>query len=628
MASYIGSQPSSYSPGQLTHRGPGPEISPALRSLQQKYDHDQKRLENICRLFVCAGLAGLALWFFNGTGSGPGSASFGGQDADGGHSFDNPTPQMYAHLQDQVRFQPQTGVLPISPVVLFTCMAALLVGYQIVKTPATGAQAAARTSMALVPHGPPPIPSGPLVDLRPGEAYRVNTLWGGANPTPINGQHYGAQPGAPGTNPATGSSSSVAAELPVPSKFVSKLGASIFGFNSSPKYDDQLVRQEFPAVPWIAQQLEAMVQSSIIPPLLQQLRESDDLWTTGLRRIGKTLSFEAVDGRTGDRQNFNIVSVFDRNLPGELAQDQTAVHAWKRRQEMEVYLCHPGFPPSSRNYVLNRITAWVGGAAVGPGSRGRQPAGSVGGPSAFGASSAASASSSAFRRSYQAEHADPMSRITDSHILENLLIKTLESHLGHQFAARYMTASGGGSGRGSSASVSSGSRGGLAGVTSSGAIQNMNGGVGASNVCLRSFRLPSGAVSYEVVVASARVFRLQNLLDAFALFFWLKRHDLDWQQFPMGILTVVRDAENMFAERYGAGGGAGASHSTTGILKNNVNIMGAPQAAGGFPGTMSMQQQQFGGSTIGGGSMLTSPADSQYLNMMGGGAAAYRGIFR
>ncbi len=72
---------------------------------------------------------------------------------------------------------------------------------------------------------------------------------------------------------------------------------------------------------------------------------------------------------------------------------------------MEVYLLHPAFALSVRNYVLGRLQAWC--------QRG-------------------------FRGTYREEFRDGASNITDSHIVENLLLKTLESHLGSQFASRYL----------------------------------------------------------------------------------------------------------------------------------------------------------------------------------------------
>ncbi|CAD7927085.1 unnamed protein product [Amoebophrya sp. A120] len=534
-AAYSASSSSAAATNTMRYRGQA-DVSPALKNLQQRYDQEEKRMEMICRLVVVTGLVGLVLYLFS-----PQTNLHRDDDL-----FDtsNPTPQMYAHLQDSVRFQPQTGWLPVSPVVFFTCLAVLIAGYNFVKAPP------AEQSGRLPGQGVPSFQNAgalvpvqqnnaPVVDLRPGEA-NGRSLWGSSNvgkPNALTAHHQHMQ----GTAGGSGSSSS-SAPPPVPNGFAG--GLSLGSFFGAAKFDDQGVRTEFPAVPWLVGQLENMVQQSIIPPLLQQLRESDELWQQGLRRVGKTLSFEEPSSRTGDRQNGNILSVFDRNLPAEFASDQNAVQLWKKRQEMEVYLCHPSFPLVARNYVHSRLMQWASDNLTS-------------------ASGLRSLQSNGFKRNYHAEQADPATGITDSHILENLLVKTLESHLGHQFAAKYMAST---SANGSDAHTTAASRKNLSFLPSATsaasslaatAYNHLAGNAAASNgVLLRSFRLPNGGISYEVL--GSRVFRLQNLLDAFALFFWLKRTDVDWQQFPLGILTVVRDAESMFAATGTNGPGAPA----------------------------------------------------------------------
>ena len=135
------------------------------------------------------------------------------------------------------------------------------------------------------------------------------------------------------------------------------------------------------------------------------------MWQDALRtqHTGRFLSFEDPLSRSADRQNTNILSVFDRHLPPEMANDVAANAMWQRRQEMELYLLHPSFPNSARNYVLGRLQL-------------------------FGVNG--------FKRNYAPERADVATKITDSHIVENLMLKTLDSHLGSQFASRYMVGAG------------------------------------------------------------------------------------------------------------------------------------------------------------------------------------------
>ncbi|CAD7938481.1 unnamed protein product [Amoebophrya sp. A25] len=592
-------------PVGLRNRAPPvPDISPALRNLQSQYDAAEKRTEMLCRIVVFCGVVGVVLYFLSPQGSPEHAHST---------SFDgsNPRPEMYAALQrqlqeeelsGQVRFHPPTGWLPVSPVVLLTCGAALFFAYLMATKAdfvpggnqgvgvggsikydygsAVGGMAGAHGGPTIggLPQAQGAYPSGPLVDLRPGET-RPNGAW--PNTSIVGGgsqfvDAIGAAGSVPETSGGGSTSSSSFVSPPVPSAgsfALSRLQSMVFGERKTEhaKYDDQLVRQEFPAVPWLAQQLEAMVQNSIIPPLLQQLRESDELWTQGLRRVGKTLSFEEPTTRTGDRSNLNIVSVFDRNLPPELSQDATAVREWKRRQEMEVYLCHPSFA-GTRNYVFQRLVAFH---------------------------------THGFKRNYNAEHRDQVTRITDSHILENLMMKTLESNLGHEFAARYTTTSNTGLTGGCAGSAAYP----IAGSTPS-AGMNSN-----SSVLLRASRLPQGGVGYDVLVSgspasslsaqssgfrsgaggvvagmlntimphSRTVYRMQNLLEAFALFFWLKRGDPDWPHFPAGIVTVVRDAEQMhlrassknlyshenLMNTNSAAAGPGAGAAETGALRQN-----------------------------------------------------------
>lgn len=102
-----------------------------------------------------------------------------------------------------------------------------------------------------------------------------------------------------------------------------------------------------------------MIEKSIIPPLLRQIEESNQIWENALRKQNRILSFEDPSTRPADRQNKHILSVFDRHLPVEFASDFQAAQLWAKRQEMEVFLVHPGFPLTARNFIFNRLQIWM-----------------------------------------------------------------------------------------------------------------------------------------------------------------------------------------------------------------------------------------------------------------------------
>lgn len=143
--------------------------------------------------------------------------------------------------------------------------------------------------------------------------------------------------------------------------------------------------------------LATMIDREIIEPVVRQLDESDQLWQNMLSQRGWRLTFEAPRlAYPGMGPGAQEVSIFDRNLPKPLCDDPTATDLWSKRQQLELFLIHPSFEPSQRQYVFERLREWR--------QRGLR---------------------NAMRYGWRPSDSMP----TDAHILENLVIKMLNFHL-------------------------------------------------------------------------------------------------------------------------------------------------------------------------------------------------------
>jgi len=251
--------------------------------------------------------------------------------------------------------------------------------------------------------------------------------------------------------------------------------------------------KEFPEIIEMGIKLSELLENAVIRPLLQKLEESDRLWETELNNVGMKFVTHDPTGRSGDRRNNAVVSVFDRFLPRQFASNQTATEAWAQRQGLECYFVHPDFPPGDcRQYVIHRLKDWI--------RRG-------------------------LRYGYRANEKDLQSGITDAHIVENLLVKMLDAH--GDFSKKYLY----------TPSVAST-------VTS---FFGAWGGLGtSSSVSLKSRKTGNNGDLLEYEVQTTDGVRTlkpgnTNIFEAFALFFLLKGRDKDsrsMQEFPAAITAL------------------------------------------------------------------------------------------
>lgn len=166
--------------------------------------------------------------------------------------------------------------------------------------------------------------------------------------------------------------------------------------------------------------LAVIVEQQILAPFLVELEQSDRMWQQVLPRQGFHLTLEpprlqgSLGGPSGARPQG--LSVFDRELPAPLRNDPQAVRLWHNRQVLESYMAHPSFRPcpEQRMHVLGRLQEWRCRGLT----RSLQPPrfdGSV-------------------RPNPGAQQVEAIP--SDAHILENLFVKVLDSHL--DFASAFM----------------------------------------------------------------------------------------------------------------------------------------------------------------------------------------------
>lgn len=134
-----------------------------------------------------------------------------------------------------------------------------------------------------------------------------------------------------------------------------------------------------------------------ITALIRALDESDLQWQQALAPRGWRLTAEAprIQGYALGPSTQDL-SVFDRFLPRPWCDEPMAVEKWNQRQKLESYLVHPSFEPAQRQYVLERLREWR--------QRGL---------------------ASGMRCEYRPNDLMP----TDAHILENLIVKSLDNSL-------------------------------------------------------------------------------------------------------------------------------------------------------------------------------------------------------
>lgn len=236
--------------------------------------------------------------------------------------------------------------------------------------------------------------------------------------------------------------------------------------------------------------LLAFVDREVVGSLVQMLDESDQVWLQALTPRGWRLTFEAPRlAYPGVGPSAQELSVFDRHLPRPICDDPRAVELWKKRQVIEAYLMHPSFEPAQRSYVLDRLREWR--------QRGLQ---------------------NCMRADYRPNDQLP----TDAHILENILFKMLNFHMG--FCSCFVTV-------GPSPPTAK-----HLGQQSTAFLRQVT----DQNV------FPKPAPHYEVVTLH-KVWRIRpgnaNLLEALALLLQaLRRHSHSYQSFPQSLRTAVESA--------------------------------------------------------------------------------------
>jgi len=283
-------------------------------------------------------------------------------------------------------------------------------------------------------------PGGPrtVVDVRPGELagsfcggptglFGAQTQVGGSWPpapapamtsswnTPVPRAGF-APPGTPGT-PALpgGSAQGIGGLVNAAGAWLAGLGGSRRGAGLPTEAEVQETYSIFSVeLPQWSAAMSTLIEQQVLGPLLKQLEESDQEWTKGMQTLGYRLSMDAprVFGWPhGMGAEAKELSVHETNLPQELAAQPGATHKWQRRQLLETFLKHPSFEPAQRQHVLERLCQWrhVGLARSLQGLR-------------------------SGLESNQGEGVLP----TDTHILENLVMKMLQQTPGLDFTSRFL----------------------------------------------------------------------------------------------------------------------------------------------------------------------------------------------
>eukprot|EP00397_Hematodinium_sp_SG-2012_P016654 GEMP01017000.1.p1 GENE.GEMP01017000.1~~GEMP01017000.1.p1 ORF type:complete len:477 (+),score=57.67 GEMP01017000.1:191-1621(+) len=464
--------------------------SPQLQQSVQHWKDSQQRSDSLKQWALALGVPAVLLYIFR-----PATLTTPMEDA-----IQHPTPS----FQPVEPTPPAESPLlpPISPVLLvlilfiFGIVASRVFRHrmpQFYPAPTREPLAPARNPYASTPR---------VVDVQPGELcnfgqYRMadslntpqSTLWPSQRTGATNAfQQLSSSNTQQYPNQMTFDNRATNQYTPIPQASTEGLFSKHWASQSTNSHEETY--KEFPEVVEMGMQLMEIVEKSIIQPLLAKLDQSDRIWESELARVG--LKFVTYDPslRSGDRQNANVVSVFDRFLPQPLANHQMAADAWAQRQSLEVYFVHPSFSTACRNYVIQRLRDWT--------QRG-------------------------LRYGYRCFEKDISSGITDGHIVENLLVKMLDSHT--DFSKKYLHTPS------------------LASSVSS--LFGAWGGLGSQGtVFLKPVR--SDTVEYEVQTADG-VRKLKpgdrNIFEAFSLFFLLKGRDRDSRalhQFPQSIQALAQ----------------------------------------------------------------------------------------
>jgi len=237
--------------------------------------------------------------------------------------------------------------------------------------------------------------------------------------------------------------------------------------------------------------LIAVVDRDLVQMLMRELDQSDQQWKQALAPRGWRLTTEAPQFSPGAPE----ISVFDRHLPKPWSDDPGAAQLWAHRQMLESYLIHPSFEPAQRQFVLERLQEWrTRGIAT------------------------------ALRADYRPNDLVP----TDAHILENMIVKMLNSNL--DFANCFM------------ASGHSPPLGKHLGLPASAYLRQVT----------DQTAIPRPAPHYEVVTMQRKTWKIRpgntSILEALALLLQaLGRHSRSYQAFPQVFRSALEQAPSVQA---------------------------------------------------------------------------------
>lgn len=287
-------------------------------------------------------------------------------------------------------------------------------------------------------------------------------------------------------------------------------GLSIRGVPSEAEVTETYASHGMNLQQWVPQ-IIALVEQQILEPLLKSLQASDQQWVASLNTLGWRLTTDRPAMHTNAMGvTPRELSVFDKNLPMPLCNDQAASELWRQRQALEQYLTHPSFDLSQRQYILHRLQEWR--------QRGIR---------------------SSMRFDQRASEAAP----TDAHLLELLVMRMLDSHM--DFSACFAAA-------GSSPPRSK--------------FQGQPPAAYLRQVTDQS-SYPKPPPHYELVTPT-KTWRLRqgnsNLIEALALLLdALRRHPRAFQSFPAALRAI--------AEPQAAPGGiAGFSQGISGMMPQGI----------------------------------------------------------
>ncbi|CEL94584.1 unnamed protein product [Vitrella brassicaformis CCMP3155] len=283
------------------------------------------------------------------------------------------------------------------------------------------------------------------------------------------------------------------------------------------------------------------------------LQMSDQMLTSALSKLGARLSYESLsvhyDGASGSLTDPNLVPIQSKSLPPHLLNHLEAVqlkNMWDTRQVIESFLRPPSYPADLRLYVLRRLRLFAD----------------------YG-----------FVKHYKHDYREAESYPTDSHILENVLLRLLNTYTnflqahvhqatGQNWRAVQPAAATAGSGQppGMSATWGWGSGGeGAYAQTGDGSgflTRTGLGGAGSRVLYMRQLEdqvgFPLPALRYEVVTTT-RPWPLapgnRNLFEAIALLiYFAKRHSAQlYMTLPKPLQQVVEDRETDVVDSWGMG---------------------------------------------------------------------------